>query len=356
MNIFHNNARSIMKEGRLDEYNILFKSIDNPFNIMIFTETWLTENNKHLCNFEGYTPLHLLRPIDRHFDLKTKGGGVSIFIKNNIDFKYREDLCLSTPTTECIFIELMHENKKYLIGGVYRVPNTNVKEFCDSINRLIEPHRSHEIVLLGDFNICLLQDNCHKHELQNIMQTNSLFPTILTPTRVASVLRDGQLVTTQTLIDNIYLNTQNNFKSGSLEVTISDHFPVFTILSDCKIPATNEETIIYYRLINDITLRKFRYALANSAELNDLFSNYTIETIFSQFLTIFTKLYEHYFPVKQLKLTRKGIYKPWINFTLISRMKIKDNLFKLSKRNLIDRKTYNDFYSNKKCQKGILYK
>ena len=138
MNIFHNNARSIMKEGRLDEYNILFKSIDNPFNIMIFTETWLTENNKHLCNFEGYTPLHLLRPIDRHFDLKTKGGGVSIFIKNNIDFKYREDLCLSTPTTECIFIELMHENKKYLIGGVYRVPNTNVKEFCDSINRIID--------------------------------------------------------------------------------------------------------------------------------------------------------------------------------------------------------------------------
>ena len=76
-----------MKEGKLDEYNILFKSIDNPFNIMIFTETWLTEINKDLCNFEGYTPLHLLRPIDRHFDLKTKGDGVSIFIKNNIDFK-----------------------------------------------------------------------------------------------------------------------------------------------------------------------------------------------------------------------------------------------------------------------------
>ena len=135
--------------------------------------------------------MHLLRPQDRHFDLKTKGGGVSILSK------------ITTPTTECIFIELTHENKKYLIGGVYRVPNTNVKEFCDSINSLIEPHRSHEIVLLGDFNICLLQDNCHKHELQNIMQTNSLFPTILTPTRIESDLRDGQLVTTQTLIDNL---------------------------------------------------------------------------------------------------------------------------------------------------------
>ena len=164
LNLFHNNARSIMADGRMDEYNILFKAIDNPFNIMVFTETWLTETNKHLCNFEGYTPLHLLHPVDAQFDLKTKGGGVSIFIKHNIEFIYREDLSLSTPTVECIFIEIKHENKKYLIGGIYRVPNTDVKEFCQTINRLIEPYRSYEIILLGDFNICLLQDNCHKRE------------------------------------------------------------------------------------------------------------------------------------------------------------------------------------------------
>ena len=241
-------------------------------------------------------------------------------------------------------IELEHGTKN-LIGGIYRVPNTNVNEFCDTINRLIEPHRSYEIVLLGDFNICLLQENSQKRELQNTMQANSLFPTILNPTRVASVLRNGQLVTTETLIDNVYLNTQKKFKSWTLEASISDHFPVFTSLSDCKIPESNEETTIHYRLINDITLRKFRYALENNVELNNLYANYTIETVFSQFLTIFTKLYEHYFPIKQLKLTRKGIYKPWINLTLISRMKIKDNLFKHSKTNLIDRKTFTDFHN-----------
>ena len=235
------------------------------------------------------------------------------------------------------------KTKKYLIGGVYREPNSDVKDFCQTINRLIEPHRSYEIVLLGDFNICLLQDNCHKRELQNTMQSNSLFPTILTPTRVATVLRDGHLTTTKTLIDNIYINTQNNFKSGTLEVSISDHYPVFTILSDYKLPESNEEKFIYYRLINEITMRKFRYALENNAELNELYHNHTVHTVFSQFLIIFSKLYEHYFPVKNIKLTRKGIHKPWVNSTLISRMKIKDNLFKLSKRNLVDRKIYTDF-------------
>ena len=343
LNLFHNNARSLMAPDRMDEYNILFKAIDNPFNVMVFTETWLTENNKDLCNFEGYNPLHLLRPVDAQFDLKTKGGGVSMFIKDNIEFKYRKDLSLTTPTIECMFIELLHENKKYLIGGIYRVPNTDVKEFCETINRIIEPHRSYEIVLLGDFNICLLQDNCCKRELQNTMQANSLYPTILTPTRVATVLRDGQLVTTKTLIDNIFLNTQNDFKSGTLEISISDHYPVFITLPDSKLSDTNEETIIYYRLINDITMRKFKYALENNAELNDLYNNNAVQTVFSDFLSIFNKLYEHYFPVKELKLTRKGIYKPWISLSLISRMKIKDNLFKLSKRNLIDRKIYTDF-------------
>ena len=42
-----------MKEGRIDEYNILFNAIGNPFHIMVFTETWLTERNKDLCKFPG---------------------------------------------------------------------------------------------------------------------------------------------------------------------------------------------------------------------------------------------------------------------------------------------------------------
>ena len=117
LNLFHNNARSLMRDGRIDEYNILFKAIDNPFNILVFTETWLTVDNEQLCNFEGYKPLHLLRTIDDQFDLKTKGGGVSMFIKENVEFIYRKDLSLTTPTVECLFIELLHENKKISYRG-----------------------------------------------------------------------------------------------------------------------------------------------------------------------------------------------------------------------------------------------
>ena len=82
LNIFHNNAQSIMKHGKLQQYSILFKSIIKKLDVIIFTETWNTEERINLCSLEGYIPVHLLRQSTDAIDLKEKGGGVSIFIKD----------------------------------------------------------------------------------------------------------------------------------------------------------------------------------------------------------------------------------------------------------------------------------
>ena len=75
LNIFHNNARSILSDSRLDDYNTLLDYINNPFHILAFTETWLKSDNKDLVIFKGYKECHLIRPIDEHFDFKESGGG-----------------------------------------------------------------------------------------------------------------------------------------------------------------------------------------------------------------------------------------------------------------------------------------
>ena len=55
------------------------------------------------------------------------------------------------------------------------------------------------------------------------MQSYCLFPTILTPTRVATMLRqDGQYTTSQTLIDNIFLNMQNICQFRTLGWLLTD--------------------------------------------------------------------------------------------------------------------------------------
>ena len=70
LNILHYNSRSLMKIGKLAEYEIFFKSINNPFGILIFTETWLIDNKKSLCNIDKFSSAHLLRPNDQQFDFK----------------------------------------------------------------------------------------------------------------------------------------------------------------------------------------------------------------------------------------------------------------------------------------------
>ena len=78
LNIMHHNSRSIMRDGRLSEYEIFFKTISNPFKILVFTETWLTTIKSDMCKFQGYSSIHLLRPIDQNLDFKERGRDLSI--------------------------------------------------------------------------------------------------------------------------------------------------------------------------------------------------------------------------------------------------------------------------------------
>ena len=177
----------------------------------------------------------------------------------------------------------------------------------------------------------------------NTMQSNNLYPSILAPTRISSILRDNNFVTTESLIDNIYLNTQKEFQSGILEISISDHYPIFLLLKENDLPNSNEDKFIYYRLINDNTLKKFKDALENNSEINEIFTIYSGQQAFSKFFVMFNTLYENYFPVKSKKLTRKGMLKPWITLRIITRIKIRDNLAKLANRNQINKQIFNDF-------------
>ena len=342
-NIMHNNSRSLLKEGRIDEYEILLDYIKNPFHILAFTETWLMPENMNTANFEGYDCSHVIRPTDNHFDFKEKGGGISIFIRDNLQYKVREDLNVMLPYMETLFIELSFNHKIYIIGVVYRVPNTNVNSFNDKLNEIIEPIKNnYEVVLVGDFNVCLMKENNHSNSFRNSLISNNLFPTILEPTRVATIHRNGELITTESLIDNIFINTQLNFKSGLIESTISDHFPVFISIQHNANPNADDNKSIQYRTINDYSINQFNLDLSNSI-VSLLEGVSDPKTAFARFHKLIDKLYNKHFPIKTRILNKKDQIKPWITQVLVNRLKIRDRMAKLSNRGRIDRNTYTQF-------------
>ena len=250
------------------------------------------------------------------------------------------------PFIETLFIEVKNNDKTFLIGVVYRVPNTNVGMFNETLNKLIEPIRNNfEVILVGDFNICLMKDDNRTQSFRNVLQSNSLFPTILEPTRVASVLRNGNHHVTQTLIDNIFINNRLNHKSGIIYSSISDHYPIFVSITNENIDFQEKLQEIKYRLIDDFRIRKFKSALINSFNNSIKHINNAPEA-FTKFYLIFDQLYNKHFPIVTKTLTRKSILKPWVTDSLVRKIKIKGNLLKLSNKGTVNREIYTRFKNN----------
>ena len=247
------------------------------------------------------------------------------------------------PFIETLFIEIPHNDKTFLIGVVYRVPNTDVGTFNETLNKLIEPIRNNfEIILVRDFNICLLKDDNRTQSFRNALQSNYLFPSILEPTRVATVLRNGSYNVTRTLIDNIFINNRLNHKSGIIYSPISDHYPIFLSLLNNNLNFQDKPQEIKYRLIDEFRINKFKSDLITSFNKSIKQINNAQEA-FSKFLLIFDQLYNKHFPIVTKTLTRKSVLKPWVSDSLVRKIKIKGNLLKLSNKGIVNREIYTRF-------------
>lgn len=85
-NLFHHNSGSILKGGRIDEYDILLESIENPFHIMAFSETWLKSDNADRISFSDSHHVHIIRPLNGDVDDREIGGGHSFVIKHGNNY------------------------------------------------------------------------------------------------------------------------------------------------------------------------------------------------------------------------------------------------------------------------------
>ena len=123
MSILHLNIKSIKKN--LKTFKNFLSTLNYNFSIICFSETWLDETNNENSNYElpGYYSIHQIRN-------NCKGGGVSIYIKEVLNFKIKDDLSINCKDVESLCIELLFENKRNtLISFLYRPPNGQTEPF-----------------------------------------------------------------------------------------------------------------------------------------------------------------------------------------------------------------------------------
>ena len=130
-------------------------------------------------------------------------------------------LCLVNEYIESLFVKISNNNMSYIIGLVYRPPNSTLIKFIEILNGILAEISHMPYYIKGDYNIDLLKHEHHPstERFLDTMHSNSLLPMVFKPTR--------ETETTATLIDNIFTNkhsVNDNIVQGILITNISDHY------------------------------------------------------------------------------------------------------------------------------------
>ena len=320
--LLHTNIRSASKNlSRFDEY---LSNLHHRFSVVGISESWLKDHNSQLYGLEGYIGEHQCRTLKG-------GGGVSLFIRDNIEYFIREDISIKNNHLESIFIEIDKDNigksQNAIVGVLYRPPGMDVKIFNEYLDNILSQVKAEKklLYIMGDYNIDLLQADKHQasEEFLDIIYSHSLLPNITKPTRVTK--------NSATLIDNIFSNnlmSSNNILTGILYSDISDHYPVFHI--DYCSGGQHHKQVIRRRDYSQSNIMNFASALSchnwdHVMEINDPQSSY------SMFMKDYIDIYNSNFPMKQIKIGYKT-RKTWLSEGMKNSIKMKNRLYRRHKR------------------------
>ena len=185
----------------------------------------------------------------------SNAGGVGFFVKENVPFIKRSDLCSSEAEYESLWVEFEIPHQHNIVCGLlYRHPNSkldNTAEFLYNIIDKINKEKKY-CILMGDFNIDILQSDSYANteDFINTLGSFSFHPQILKPTRITHH--------SATLIDNIYFNSlEHQVISGNMLSDITDHLPIFLIIN--KLSASFNCSPMYKK--NSLSLIKKLYYL-----------------------------------------------------------------------------------------------
>ena len=315
------NIRSLKKNCH--NFRNLIESISTKhfqFSVIGLQEIWSKSN----ISLNGYHPIISNERNER------RGGGVGLYVKNDLKFQKIEDLSIfHEGTFESICLKVFCGKERYrIIANFYRPPNSSMKDFNSKMQSFLdmlekEQHFKNavEIILLGDFNCNLLNHETHKdtNDFLNLFLSSSFLPLITLPSRVTD--------TSSTLIDNIWTNSRHNEKfSGLLIEHISDHLPIFHLQVKIGDQLNNED--IKIRNLSIKNKEKFREDLILH-NWDPILSDNNPESAFESFAKVINEKYENCFPYIELrKNKRKSPEKPWMTKELLIKRIRKDDAFK----------------------------
>ena len=333
LTLLHFNCRSLKRN--FDNFSECVQTLNMPMSIIGVTETWL-KNYEMDLSLPSYSFVGNARRGRR-------GGGVGIFVHNNIKFKRRCDLDICNDVVESIFIEVYNKMKNYIIAVIYRPPQQSVQSFIDTIQSplsVISTERK-ESILLGDFNVDLMKFNItpHVNDFIDNFNSYSYLPQIFKPTRITSH--------SASILDNIFYNYPEKVQHNGIILTdVSDHLTPFIMIPfHCNLNDSYMEFL--KRDINDDNIHAFcsKLQLVDWEILNDI---HDVDQKYYRFIEIYTQQYNECFPEIKVRKKKLPSVKPWLTNEIKKMCKRKYILYRKYLKNPSDyRKNVYKQYRNR---------
>ena len=322
LSLFHSNIRSASKN--LNKLDLYLENLKQLWSFIGLSETWFKPDFVDCYGLDNY---------HHEYNCRTRcgGGGVSLLIRNNIEYTLRKDLCFQEDNFESVFVEIdkkvFNKSRNLIVGVVYRPPDTDIRKFNEVLDKCLGIIRAEKKLsyLMGDYNVNIMNFEQHipTQEFVDLLSSHGHLPYITKPTRVTQ--------RSATLIDNIFSNDTDSVEythSGILYTDISDHFPIFYIDYSCSIE--NVDSVVHRRVYSDENIAAFKTKLSEK-NWNDVLSCDDVETAYSLFMKDFIDLYNESFPLKAFKKGYKT-RKAWLSDGMKRSIKRKNKLFKRFKR------------------------
>ena len=257
-------------------------------------------------------------------------GGVGLYLSNaitNVNILKNTCICKSCHCSKCnfesIFISFTFQRSEFILGGIYRHPNGNMKHFVEDLERtLMNINGNASCILAGDLNIDIIKfENEGTMNYLTTLFSYRFLPYITLPSRITSL--------SATCIDHIFVRiadkkrlASDDIASGLFFNDITDHLPCFISIKCGNYITKNNRPLT--RVFGDKNCKRF----IESMQAENWPALYSLDVDwYSNFISVIKHKFETCFPL--VRVSRKRLKdRPWITAGLKSSIKKSHHLYR----------------------------
>lgn len=297
LNVCHINIQSLCARqlSKFNEFKECF--YNSKIDIICLSETWLTADiPDSLIAIDGY---NIVRN-DRNY---SRGGGVCVYYRSFLKSKLlsASEIFVGTGNmsrTEFMFLEIMHNTAKFLLGVCYNPPRTDCSEILfDKLSDLSLQYQN--VLLLGDFNTNFNTTDSRSERFKSCLDFYGL--------KCMNTMNTHFFSGGSSLID-LFLTNNPEFVENLNQVSAPGFSKHDILFSSIKISRTDDESIRTFRDYRNLNVSSLMAAF-DRINWNLIFSITDADLAVNFLNEHLLNLFNNFVPVR----VSKPLKNPWFS-------------------------------------------